>query len=87
MYLTEKIDFKKKIVSIVTIKNLIKQEIRKNKEIHVSSNLEKTSRSKNWVQEMSKQSLTSKNILDKYENWKNFFWEELNANALFKYQS
>ena len=36
---------------------------------------------------MSERSSTSENILDKYNNWKHLFWEELNANALFKHQS
>ena len=77
----------KKIVSTVIIKDLIKQEIRKNEEIHTSSDFEKSSRSKNRVQKMSERSSTLKNILNKYDNWKYFFREELNANTLFKYQS
>ena len=48
---TEKIDFKKKIVSTVTIKSLMKQKVRKNKRSHASSEraLERSSKLKNRV--------------------------------------
>ena len=65
---TEKLNFKQKIVSTVTVKDLMKQEIRKNKRIHVSLNLEKSNKSKNRAQKMSKRPSTSENILDKYDN-------------------
>ena len=84
---TKKIDFKKKIASTVTAKSLMKQEIKKNEEIHAFSDLERSSKSKNRAQKTSERSPTSKNILNKYDNWKHFFREELNANALPKHQS
>ena len=64
----------------------MKQKVKKNERIHASSDFERSNKSKNQIQETSEQSLTSENILDKYDNWKHFFEEELNADALFKYQ-
>ena len=46
----------------------MKQEIRKNKEIHAFSNLESLSKLKNRVQKTSERLLTAENILDKYNN-------------------
>ena len=76
----------KKIASTVIIKNLMRQEIKKNEGIHVSSDLERSSKSKNRVQKMLERLSMSKNIFDKYNNWKHFFRKELDASALFKHQ-
>ena len=84
---TKKIDFKKEIASTITVKSLMRQEVKKNEEIHAFSDLEKSSRPKNRIQKTSERPPTSENILDKYDNWKHFFREELNANALPKHQS
>ena len=65
---TEKIDFTKKIVSTVTVKSLMRQEVRKNEGIHAPSDLEKSSRSKNRAQKTPKRPPTPENILDKYDN-------------------
>ena len=64
----EKIDFKKKIVSTVNAKNLMKQEIRKNEGIHVSSDFEKLNKLKNRIQRMLERLSMSENILNKYDN-------------------
>ena len=84
---TKKIDFKKEIASTVTVKGLMEQKVRKNEGIHASSDLERLSRPKNRAQKTPERSPTSKNILDKYNNWKHLFREELDANALSKHQS
>ena len=68
LYSTEKIDFKKKIISTITVKSLIRQKIKKNKEIYISSDLERLNKLKNRIQEMSERLSTSENILDKYNN-------------------
>ena len=65
---TEKIDFTKKIAPTVTVKDLMRQEVRKNEEIHASSDLERSSRPKNRAQETPERPSTSENILDKYDN-------------------
>ena len=46
---TEKINLKRKIVSTVTVKNLIRQKIRKDEKIYTFSNFEKLKKSKNRV--------------------------------------
>ena len=47
LYSTKKIDFKQKIASTVTVKNLMKQKIQKNEEIHISLDFERLNKSKN----------------------------------------
>ena len=46
---TEKINFKQKIALTVTVKSLMRQEIKKNEGIHASLNLERSSKSKDRV--------------------------------------
>ena len=76
LYSTKRINFKKKIVSTVIIKSLMKKKInKKNERIHASSDFERSSKSKNRVQKISERSSTSKNIVNKYNNWKYFFRE------------
>ena len=64
----------------------MRYKIKKNKRIHTFISFEKSIKLKNRVTNRSERSLTSKKILHKYNNWKYFFREELNANVLSKYQ-
>ena len=68
LYSTEKIDLKKQIASTVIIKNLMRQEMKKNERIHASSDFERSNKSKNRVKIMSERLSTSENILKKYDN-------------------
>ena len=65
---TKKIDFKKKIVPTITVKNLMRQKVKKNEGIHASSDLERLNRSKDRAQKTPERPPTSENILDKYDN-------------------